>query len=364
MSIIPVFHRGGLPEARDNHNWGGRRGAFAGNAEEQEITQAYRIELARAAERQGYDSILSITTARNYEPFIATSFLAAHTERIKFITAIRPGFTHPTWVANQAATFQEMSNNRLYINIVTGSHEGELRALGETLDKAHRLERTDEFFDVLKLSFKGEPFDYKGKYYDIEQGGLPRKLEVSPKLFIGGSSDASVALAGKQAEVHLSYSETPPQIAETIGRVREAAAQHGREIEFGILISVIARETSKEAWAETDRILDNLDHEKVQEYKRFIATRNSVSEARVQSLSQGTDLRDRESLKVYPNIWVGANRTTLVGSYDEVAERIEEYTAAGVKHFLIGGRPTLNSINEFGEGVIPHFRRQLEPQAA
>jgi alkanesulfonate monooxygenase len=360
----PVFHRGGLPEARDNHGWGGRRGAFAGNTDEQEITQAYRVELARAAERQGYDSILSITTSRNYEPFVATSFLAAHTERIKFIVAVRPGFTHPTWVAQQSATFQEMSNNRLYLNIVTGSHESELRALGETLDKQQRYARTDEFFDVLKRSFKGKPFDYKGKYYDVEQGGLPRPLDVEPRLFIGGSSDNGVEIAGKQAQVHLSYSETPPQIAETIGRVREAAARHGREVEFGILISVIARETAREAWAETDRILDGLDYQKVEEYKRFIATRNSVSEARVQSLSHGTDLRDRESLKVYPNIWVGANRTTLVGSYAEVAERIEEYSAVGVKHFLIGGRPTMNSIVEFGEGVIPLVHRPATIRAA
>jgi alkanesulfonate monooxygenase len=360
----PVFHRGGLPEARENQAWGGRQGAFGGAGDEPEITQAYRVELARAAERMGYDSILSITTHRNYEPFVATSFLAAHTSRIKFIVAVRPGFTHPTWVAQQASTFQDMTNDRLYINVVTGSQEAELRALGETLGKSERYARTDEFFQVLKLCFTGEPFDYEGRYYSVEKGGLPQPISRAPLLFMGGSSDDGVGVAGKHAEVHLSYSETPPMIAETIGRVREQAAKHGREVEFGILISVIARETSKEAWAETDRILDNLDYEKVQAHRRFIATRNSVGEARVQSLSQGTDIRDRASLTVYPNIWVGANRTTLVGSYAEVAERIEEYASVGVKHFLIGGRPTMNSIIEFGEGVMPRFAPERETALA
>lgn len=354
----PVFHRGGLPEPRETQGWGGRQGAFAGSAEEVEVTQAYRVQLAQAAERMGYDSILSITTHRNYEPFVATSFLAAHTQRIKFITAVRPGFTHPTWVAQQAATFQEMSNDRLYLNIVTGSHEGELRALGETLGKAERYARTDEFFDVLKLCFKGEPFDYEGRYYSVTQGGLPQPITREPLLFMGGSSDDGVAVAGRHAQVHLSYSETPPMIAETVARVSDEAARHGRAVEFGMLISVIARETSQEAWAETDRILDNLDPAKVQAYRRFVATRNSVGEARVQSLSRGTDLNDRESLKIYPNIWAGANRTTLVGSYAEVAERIEEYAAQGVKHFLIGGRPSMNSIVEFGEGVMPYFAKR------
>lgn len=357
----PVFHRGGLPEVTDVFGWEGFRGGQGGPDDDPEITQAYRVELAQAAEKYGYDSILSITTNRNYDPWVATAFLAAHTQKIKFIVALRPGFAAPTLVAQQAATFQEMSNNRLYLNIVTGSQEKELRALGETLEKSQRYERTSEFFEVLKLAFRGEPFNYEGKHYSIENGGLPRPLRVPPKLFMGGSSADGVAIAGKHAEIHLSYSETPPQIAETIGKVREAAAQHGREPEFGMLISVITRETSKEAWAVTDRILDNLDIEKVEAQRKAIATRNSVGEARVQSLSHGTDLRDRNSLKIYPNIWVGANRTTLVGSYAEVAERIEEYRSVGVKHFLIGGRPTLDSITEFGQGVIPYFSRQTEP---
>lgn len=353
--VTPVFHRGGLPEVHDNHGWGGRRGAFASAHDEREITQAYRVELAQAAEKAGYDSILSITTHRNYDPWVATSFLAAHTSKIKFIVALRPGFAAPTLVAQQSATFQEMSNNRLYLNIVTGSQEAELRSLGETLDKSRRYARTAEFFDVLKASFKGEPFDYEGEFYSIEKGGLPRPLAVPPKLFMGGSSDQGRAIAGKHAEIHLSYSETPPMIRETVEKVSEEADKNGRTVEFGMLISVIARETAAEAWRETDRILDGLDVDKVQEYKSFIAKRNSVGEARVQSLSAGTDLRDRESLKVYPNIWVGANRTTLVGSYAEVAERIEEYTSVGVKHFLIGGRPVLESIQEFAAGVMPYF---------
>lgn len=362
--VDPVFHRAGFPEVHDAYGWGGRRGAFSGAGGDPEITQAYRVQLAQAAEKAGYDSILSITTHRNYDPWVATSFLAAHTSRIKFIVALRPGFAHPTLVAQQSATFQEMSNDRLYLNIVTGSHEAELRSLGETLDKGQRYARTAEFFDVLKASFRGEPFDYEGQFYSVAGGGLPRPLAVPPRLFMGGSSDQGRAIAGKHSEIHLSYSETPPQIRETVERVSEEAARHGRTVEFGMLISVIARETAAEAWAETDRILDGIDVDKVQEYKKFIATRNSVSEARVQSLSAGTDLRDRASLTVYPNIWVGTNRTTLVGSYAEVAERIAEYTSVGVKHFLIGGQPVLRSIEEFAQGVMPYFPNRYRPDPA
>lgn len=84
----------------------------------------------------------------------------------------------------------------------------------------------------------------------------------------------------------------------------------------------------------------------------------------MQSLSHDTDLRDRNSLKIYPNIWVGPNRSSLVGSYGEIVERIEEYAAAGVKHFVIQGRPTMNSIVEFGSGVMPYFARSAAEHAA
>ncbi|MDB5712974.1 MAG: alkanesulfonate monooxygenase [Sphingomonadales bacterium] len=165
--ILPVFHRGGLPEATSTEGWGHNRGGrslLPTFGDDDNVTQNDRVEFARAAERMGYDSILSIMTDRHYDPFVATSFLAAHTKRIKFIVALRPGTVHPTWAVRQSLTFQETSNNRLYLNIITGSHEKELRALGETLDKTERYARTSEFFDVLNLSFTGKPFDYRGKH--------------------------------------------------------------------------------------------------------------------------------------------------------------------------------------------------------
>jgi alkanesulfonate monooxygenase len=352
----PVFHRAGLPESLETPVAGNHGSARTAG---ERATPEHRIELARAAERYGYDSILSIATHKNYDPFVATSFLAAHTSRIKFIVAVNPGFALPTFVAQQSATFQELSNNRLYLNIITGSWEDELRGYGERLDKLDRYARTDEFFDVLKLSFGSERFDYDGKFYNVE-GGVPRNLDVTPTLFVGGSSDGGRAVGAKHADIHLSYGETPPLIAENVQRSRELADKAGRKLQFGMLISVIARETSAEAWRETDRILSGVDIEQAERQRQWTATRNSVGEARVQSVSAGTNLRDPASLRVYPNIWAGPHRTTLVGSYAEVAERIEEYLSVGVEHFIIGGRPALESICEFGEGVMPLFQKQRD----
>lgn len=359
---VPHFHRAGLPEQNEaREGFGGRFG------KNRVVTQEYRAELARAAERNGFESILSITTHRNYDSWVATAALIPHTTRIKFIVALRPGFALPTLVAQQAATFQEISNNRLYINVVTGSHEDELRGYGDRLPKHERYERTAEFFEVLKLSWAGKPFNYKGKYYHIEEGGLPAPLAVQPKLFIGGSSPEGRAVGAKYADIHLSYGEPPPMVKEHVDRVSELADKQGRKVQFGILIPVIARPTSAEAWRETDRMLDSLDPAYVEKQQRYIRSRNSVSQARVQSLNPG--VIDREALKVYPNIWSGSGligggggSTTLVGSYSEVAERIEEYLSVGIEHFIIGGRPALESAYEFGENVMPYFRKYWKDQ--
>jgi alkanesulfonate monooxygenase len=353
----PHFHRAGLPEHSE------RREGFGRYGEDRVVTQEYRAELARAAERNGFESILSITTHRNYDSWVATAALIPHTHRIKFIVALRPGFALPTLVAQQAATFQEISGDRLYINVVTGSHEEELRGYGDLLEKRQRYERTAEFFEVLKASWLGKPFSYHGKHYQIEAGGLPTPLKVPPKLFVGGSSPEGRDVGAKYADIHLSYGEPPPMVKEHVQRVSELADRQGRKVQFGILIPVIARATAAEAWRETDRLLDALDPAFIEQQQRHIRSRNSVSQARVQSLNSG--VKDREALKVYPNIWAGSGlvgggggSTTLVGSYAEVAERIEEYLSVGIEHFIIAGQPALESSYEFGENVMPYFLKR------
>jgi alkanesulfonate monooxygenase len=361
---VPHFHRGGIP-----HGYDGRR-TLGRERGERRVTTEYQVQVAQAAERNGFESILCITTSHNHDAWIASSFLAAATKTLKFIVAVRPGLAFPTLVAQQAASFQELSNNRLYMNIVTGSHEAELRGYGDHLDKSARYARTNEFFDVLDGVWSGPGFTYAGEHYQIENGGLPAPLAVRPKLFIGGSSDDGRRTGARHADIHLSYGEPPPLVKEHVDRVSELADQQGRKVEFGVLIQTIARETSEEAWRETDRILDALDPVEVERQQAQIRSRNSVSQARVQGLNQG--VKDREALKIYPNIWAGSGlvvggggSTTLVGSYAEVAERIEEYLSVGVTHFIIGGRPALETVYEFGENVISRFKTQhSEPKIA
>jgi alkanesulfonate monooxygenase len=71
---------------------------------------------------------------------------------------------------------------------------------------------------------------------------------------------------------------------------------------------------------------------------------------------------DRDRLLVHPNVWAGFGLvrggvgTGLVGSYDEVTERILEYADLGFDEFILSGYPHLEEAYWFGEGVMPRLR--------
>jgi alkanesulfonate monooxygenase len=330
------------------------------------VTPQYRVDAARAAERLGYESLLCMVGAYCNDPWLAATYLMPQTERIKAIVAVRPAYTHPTVIAHQAASFQELSDGRLWLNIVSTSHETELRAYGDTLDKPARYRRSHEFMHILNRCWEGEKFDFKGEFYAVEGAGLARPLAVRPKIFSGGSSDDGIALAARWSDVHLSYGETPPLIRETVEKVSEKAAHHGRRLEFGIKINVIARRTSEAAWAEAERLLANVPDAVIERQQKIIGARVSTGQARVQALNPGHK-HDLAALRPYPNIWSGSGltgggggSTTLVGSFEEVAERIEEYVSTGVEHMLLSAHPLLEGAYEVAEGLFPLFRDRIE----
>jgi alkanesulfonate monooxygenase len=142
--------------------------------------------------------------------------------------------------------------------------------------------------------------------------------------------------------------------------MRELAAEQGRTLRFGIRLHVITRDRAKDAWAETERFLETLDPTVVQAAQEAFARSESVGQQRMVSLHGGS----ADDLVVSPNLWAGYGLvrggagTTLVGSHEEVADRIEEYHSLGFDEFVLSGHPHLEEAYWFGEGVMPILRRR------
>lgn len=326
----------------------------------------YLTQIARACDRLGFDGVLTPTGSQCEDAWLVSAALAMETARLKYIVAFRPGFVLPTLAAQMAATLQRISDGRVLLNIVSGGDPIEQRGYGDFLDHGQRYARTDEFLEVLRRCWSG-PFDHEGALYHVEGGGVrsPFGAErdagaVMPPIYFGGASPAAEATAAKHVDVYLLWGEPVAWVAERIERMRALAASHGRTLRFGIRMHVIARRSAADAWGEAARLLSEMTPEQVEAAQARFAKQESVGQARMVALHDGT--LDMEALTVAPNLWAGIGLvrggagTALVGSHDEVAARVAEYAAIGLDTFIFSGYPHLEEAYAVGEDLLPRLR--------
>ncbi|MGW5612935.1 LLM class flavin-dependent oxidoreductase [Streptomyces sp. NPDC003877] len=321
-------------------------------------TVGYLSQIARAAEDLGFVGALTPTGAWCEDAWLTTAMVSQRTERLKFLVAFRPGFVSPTLAAQMASTFQRQTDGRLLLNVVTGGESHEQRAYGDFLDKDARYRRTGEFLQVVRELWAGKTVDLHGEHLRVEDARLARVPDPVPQVYFGGSSPIAGEVAARHADVYLTWGEPPAQVAEKIDWVRALAAREGRTLRFGIRLHVITRDTSEQAWAEANRLLSGFDAETVASVQAGLARSESEGQRRMLALHGGGS---RDGLEIHPNLWAGIGLvrggagTALVGSHDEVAERIQEYAALGIDEFVLSGYPHLEEAYWFGEGVLPRL---------
>ena len=320
----------------------------------------YLAQVAKAAERMGFTGVLTPTGTMCEDAWLLTAGLLAETGTLKFLVAFRPGLLSPTLAAQMASTYQRISGGRLLMNIVTGADTSELGRFGDWLDHDGRYARTDEFMAILRGAWSGEPFDFAGDYYRVERATTRQTPDPVPDIYFGGASAPAEQVAARHVDVYLAWGEPPAMVSERVARVKALAAEEGRTMRFGIRFHVIARPTAEEAWAEADRLLRGVDPAAVAAAQAEFAITQSVGQQRMASLHGG----EPDQLEIDPNVWAGVGLvrggagTAIVGSHDEVADRIEEYHRVGFDEFILSGYPHLEEAYAFGEGVVPELRRR------
>ncbi len=332
---------------------------------------AYVETLAQVQEDGGFDRVLLAFHATSPESILVAQHIASVTTRLNLMIAHRPGFTAPTLAARQLATLDHISGGRVGVHIITGGNDAELQQDGDALSKDERYARTDEYLDILRQEWTSrEPFDYQGRYYQVERafGGIKPVQPGGIPVYFGGASEAALKVAGRHADIYALWGETYAQVRELIGRVRAAAAPHGRSPRFSLSLRPILAETEDEAWAKADHLLATakarIEAGEVRDSnnRRFDGTgiaRNPANEGSKRLLAAAA-----QGARLDKRLWTGmagltgaqGNTTALVGTPDQVAEAMLDYYDLGIDTILIRGFDPIADAASYGRDLLPRVR--------
>lgn len=337
-----------------------------------QVDHAYMKQIAVAVDNLGYEGVL-IPTGRSCEdPWITAASLIDATKNLKFLVALRPGVTTPALAARMAATFDRLSNGRVLLNLVTGGDEQELKGDGVYEDHATRYQTAAEYTkiwrEILTRSHTGESFTFHGERLSVDGAKLlyPPVQQPYPPLWFGGSSEAAQELAAEQVDTYLTWGEPPAAVKEKIQTMQAKSAAKGRRLNYGIRLHVIVRETSAEAWAAADELIQYVDDATIAAAQQKFRQMDSVGQRRMAELHNG----DKSKLEVSPNLWAGVGLvrggagTALVGDPQTIADRIQEYADLGINTFIFSGYPHLEESIRFAELVFPLLPLQTRKKLA
>ena len=318
----------------------------------------YLKQIAQAADQLGYQGVL-IPTGRNCDdPWITAAALIPHTEKLRFLLALRPGTVSPTYAARQAAALDRISKGRFIVNIVAGGNPSELAGDGIYLSHDERYDHAAEFLTVYDKLLRGERVDLDGKHIKVK--GAKQEFapvqQPRPPIWFGGSSDAGIEVAAEHSEVYLTWGEPLDEVEKKLDAVRARAKAKGREVKFGLRIHLIVRETDEAAWKVADDLIARLpDAAIAAAQKKFAEESDSVGQQKMSALHGG----HRDRLEIAPNLWAGIGLvrggagTALVGSPETVAKRLREYQALGIETVIASGYPHLEEAYKVAELLFP-----------
>jgi dimethylsulfone monooxygenase len=315
-----------------------------------EATWAYVKRLAQRSEQIGFDLTLIAelnlndikgVEAPSLDAWSTAAALAAVTDRIELMVAVRPTFHLPALLAKQAANIDHISKGRVTLNVVSSWWADEARQYGVAFEQHDdRYARTSEWLDVLDGVWRQDHFSYSGKYYRVENNVLEPKPVAQPRptIYAGGESPAAKELIAEKCDAYLMHGDPPERVGEKIADMRERRAKHSLQpLKFGVAGYAIVRGTEQEAQEELQRITD--------------VRQSAAGYANYQQWLAGTQLEQQVSLQDY-SVSNRGLRSGLVGTPEQVAKRLAEFEAAGVDLVLLQFSPHMEEMERFSEAII------------
>lgn len=363
----PSSHRAPTP-FRGEWSHGNDNTSKAGLGGERFSYLDYVAEIAHAAEISGFQGGLIPSFPMTDEPWAISALLARETSTFRFMIPFQPGFLNPVVAARMTASLQRATGGRALYNVITGGGGPSQLWWGDSAGHDDRYLRTTEFLDVVRGVWRGGPFSYQGKFYQVEGAGLAHPLSEQdfPEIYFSGSSDAALASASKHADYYLTWLEPFDALREKFRRVKEKTDALGRKIQCAVRVDIIARPTEEEAWDEVRKGFESVDKKTLDQFLGLDGS-DSVGAAR-QRGDRPTTINSYRDLITAPNIWSGFNLLRggqtqgIVGSYEQVAQRLDDLVRLGADAFILASTPHLEEAYRVGEEVLPLLRGREETQ--
>lgn len=312
-------------------------------------------DIIKTADKHGFENILlptSYITGQEVIPFAAA--MAPQVKNISMLTALRTGEIHPPMLARHISTLDHILEGRLTINIINS----DLPGLKENPD--FRYKRCEEVIEILKQAWTQDEIDFQGEIYKFKMPADPVKpyqQNGGPLLYFGGTSPGSREVCAKHCDVFLMWPEPEENIYATMQDLSERAEKYGRKIDFGLRVHVIVRNTKEEAYQYTKTLMSKFDATMGEMLKHRAQDSKSAGVLRQDELREHADADDF----VEPMLWTGIGRArsgcggALVGTPDEILQKMNNYMDMGIRSFILSGYPLIQECELFGKLVLPHL---------
>jgi FMNH2-dependent dimethyl sulfone monooxygenase len=328
-------------------------GGWLRNVEDEgmEASWEYVSRLARRSEQIGYDLTLVAelnlndikgAEAPSLDAWSTAAALAAVTERLELMVAVRPTFHNPALLAKQAANIDHIGGGgRLSLNVVSSWWASEAAMYGVHFEQHDdRYARTAEWLEVVDRAWREDHFSYEGKFYKVSDTVLRPKPVTKPRpvIYAGGESEAAKELIASRCDAYVMHGDPPERVREKVADMSERRERLGLgPMKFGVAGYTIVRDSEEEARRELERVTD--------------VRQTAAGYSNYQQWLAGTQLEQRVSLEDY-SVSNRGLRSGLVGTPEQVAARVGEFEDAGVDLLLLQCSPQLEEMERFAAQVI------------
>ena len=285
------------------------------------------IDVAHWSERAGCKGILIYTDNSTVDPWLVAQVIIQATAGLCPLVAAQPVYMHPYSVAKIVASFGHLYGRRTYLNMVAGGFKNDLEALNDTTPHDRRYDRLIEYTAVIKrLLASPLAISYEGEFYKVDKLKMtpPLSSDLSPGIFVSGSSEAGLAASKAIGAVAIKYPK-PVDEYEGVG-VEEA-------VDSGVRVGIVTRKDQDEAW--------RVAYERYPEDRRgqiahqlAMKVSDSTWHKQLSEMGEGAETQDSPYwLNPFKNYKTFC--PYLVGSYDRVAEELARYIAIGYDTFIL-----------------------------